>query len=176
MAHRFSLLLLLLGLALAAGRVAQQVTLAQSPAGTVVFDDEFSGTSLDSGAWFALTRGGDPSNNEVQCYSPANVSVSGGYLNILTQGGSSSSYSCPYTSNGSVTTVTDHYLSGMVQWRSFNFSYGRIDIRAKEGGGQGPWPSAWLLGYNCQTTNPTTADNVGNYNWPNAGSDEIDFA
>jgi hypothetical protein len=37
------------------------------------------------------------------------------------------------------------------------------------------WPSWWFLGANCQSTWPTTPDNSGICQWPQAGSDEIDM-
>jgi beta-glucanase (GH16 family) len=64
----------------------------------------------------------------------------------------------------------------MMQWKSFSFTYGTIQVRAKMAGGQGTWPAIWLLGANCQQTNVTTADNIPPCNWPQPGSDEIDIA
>jgi beta-glucanase (GH16 family) len=43
-------------------------------------------------------------------------------------------------------------------WRSLNFTYGTVTVRAKMPGGQGTWPAIWLLGSNCQATNIVTAD------------------
>jgi len=46
-----------------------------------------------------------------------------------------------------------------VQWKSFNFTYGTITVRAKFlAKNAGLWPAIWLLGSNCQNTNPFTAD------------------
>ena len=64
----------------------------------------------------------------------------------------------------------------MVQWKSFNFTYGTVEFRAKMAGGQGSWPAIWLLGADCQVSNVSSADNIGACNWPNPGSDEIDIA
>jgi beta-glucanase (GH16 family) len=63
----------------------------------------------------------------------------------------------------------------MVQWSSFNFTYGTVEYRAKMAGGQGPWPAIWLLGWNCQQSNVLSADNTGACNWPQPGSNEIDI-
>src|SRR5262245_65878044 len=49
-------------------------------------------------------------------------------------------------------------------------------MRAKEPAGQGPWPSIWLLGSNCQASNIIDANNVPPCHWPDPGSDEIDIA
>jgi beta-glucanase (GH16 family) len=130
--------------------------------GQYSFDDEFNGNSLDTAAWVPLNRPGDSSNNEQQYLLPSNVSVSGGNLAITCKVDSSQpGYG---------------YTSGMVQWKSFNFTYGTVKFRAKMAGGQGTWPSVWLLGSNCQQTNVPSADNVPPCNWPEPGSDEIDIA
>jgi beta-glucanase (GH16 family) len=131
------------------------------PAGTV-FDDEFSGPTLDTGTWVALARPGDASNSEQQCYSPSHVSVGGGLLALSTDAST-----CP---DGKP------YTSGAIQMRSFSFTYGTVEFRSKEAGGTGTWPAEWLLGTNCQRTNVASADNVSPCDWPNPGSDEIDIA
>jgi len=145
------------------------VEVTSSP-GTTVFLDDFSGSSLDSGAWVALDRAGDYSNNEKECYSPSQVSVSGGKLVI--------------DSIAQTTTCgdADHspssfpILSGDVQWKTFNFTYGTVEWRGTLGAGTGgQWPTVWLLGSNCQAGNVSTADNSGACSWPHAGSDEIDI-
>jgi beta-glucanase (GH16 family) len=136
-------------------------------AGTLFFDD-FSGPKLGT-AWVALDRHGDYGNNEEQCYSPSAVGVTGGNLVITT--------TAQPTSCGDATHApsTSPYLSGMVQWQTFDFTYGTVEIRARMAGGQGTWPALWLLGANCQATNIATADNMGACQWPNPGSDEIDI-
>jgi beta-glucanase (GH16 family) len=51
------------------------------------------------------------------------------------------------------------YITGDIQWTNFNFTYGTVEIRA-----QFPnqvtslWPATWLLGANCQYTNPLTGN------------------
>lgn len=135
----------------------------------VVFFDDFLGTTLDATKWVALNRHGDYSNNELQCYLPANVSVGSGYLNILSQ---AQTQTC---GDANHSPIQWNYTSGMVQWSNFNFTYGTVEFRAKMAGGQGTWPAIWLLGANCQTTNQTTSDNTGSCSWPDPGSDEIDI-
>jgi Glycosyl hydrolases family 16/Carboxypeptidase regulatory-like domain len=133
----------------------------------VVFFDDFLGTTL-SNQWVALNRHGDYSNSELQCYLPANVTVSNSYLNILSQ---VQSQSCGDSDHAASTW---NYTSGMVQWSTFNYTYGTLEFRAEMAGGQGTWPAIWLLGSNCQATNVSSADNSGACNWPQPGSDEID--
>lgn len=127
-----------------------------------LFDDEFNDTTVDPSAWGILDRGGDADNAENQCYKPGNVAEKGGFLEITSKVDSS----CPGYA----------YTSGMVQWKKFNFTSGTIEIRAKQSGGKGSWPSQWLLGSDCQAANLTTSQNSYGCNWPNPGSDEIDIA
>ncbi|HWB99182.1 MAG TPA: family 16 glycosylhydrolase [Bryobacteraceae bacterium] len=134
---------------------------ASVEAATLIFDDEFNGTALDTNAWVAMNRPGDSSNNEVECYIPGNATVSNGSLALTAKVDSS----CRGYS----------YTSAMVQWKSFQFTYGTIEYRAKMAGGTGTWPAIWLLGANCQQTNVASADNTPPCNWPVAGSDEIDM-
>ncbi len=131
-----------------------------SAAGNVIFQDNFDGSVLGS-AWVALDRPGDSSNAEAQCYRPANSAVAGGFLTqTAKQDSSCSGFS---------------YTASMVQWKSFSFTYGTVEFRAKLAGGKGTWAAVWMLGKNCQISNVTSADNIGTCDWPNPGSDEIDI-
>jgi beta-glucanase (GH16 family) len=121
----------------------------------------WQGIGFLSSDWIALNRVGDEGNSEAQYYRPGNIALnSSSQLEITSQvesfGGKS-------------------YTSGMLQWASYNFTFGTIKVRAKMPGGTGPWPAIWLLGNNCETTNITTADNTPPCSWPDPGSDEIDF-
>jgi beta-glucanase (GH16 family) len=134
----------------------------------VIFYDDFTGTALSS-EWVALDRHGDYSNNELQCYLPANVTVGNSYLTIVSE---AQTETCGDSDHA---PATWNYTSGMVQWQTFNFTYGTVEYRAKMAGGQGTWPAIWLLGANCQASNISSADNTGACNWPQPGSDEIDI-
>jgi uncharacterized protein YjdB/beta-glucanase (GH16 family) len=139
----FILLILLLG-----QRAFSQCT-------TLVWADEFNGTSLDQTKWaYALGRGCDqPSgcgfgNGEEQSYTnqPKNISVSGGNLNI--------------------TAIFDNpepgaaFSSGKIQTLGLKtFQYGKIESRMKLSSGQGAWPAFWML--------------AQSNNWPYTG--EIDI-
>src|SRR5690348_17342056 len=98
---------------------------------SLIFDDEFSGTSLDTTQWVTLNRGGDASNSEAECYLASNTSVGGGFLSLVSR---SDQAGC-----ASIGT-SDQYSSSMVQWRNFNFLYGTVEARIKFAGGQGTWP------------------------------------
>jgi beta-glucanase (GH16 family) len=138
---------------------------AQAQTVSYSFADEFDGDSLDASSWIPLNRGPDTSNFETQCYLATNLAVANGMLTISTDADPSG---CSPFGNYSLS-------SGMTQWRSFNFLYGRLDVRAKASGGQGLWPAIWLLGTNCQENNPFDA-NHPDCNWPNPGAEEIDVA
>ena len=157
-------LLSLVLLATASGPVATgaQAGATIGAAGNYLLDDEFDGTAVDTSVWSVLDRGGDASNHEAQCYVPGNVGEGGGDLRITSEVDSS--------------CRGYRYTSGMVQWTRATFTYGTIEIRAKQSGGQGSWPAQWLLGARCQAANVTTDENVGGCNWPAPGSDEIDIA
>lgn len=115
---------------------------------TLVWRDEFNGTSLDLNAWTFETGAGGWGNNELQYYRPENTFFSAGNLIIEARkenfGGSA------YTSSRIITKGKKE------------FKFGRIDIRAALPEGQGIWPALWMLGGNISTVN-----------WPACG--EIDI-
>jgi beta-glucanase (GH16 family) len=132
---------------------------------TTIFDDEFSGKTL-SQPWI-VARGANPSNGERECYARQNVSVSAGYLQELAENGRWCGAYCP-----TMSTTLCPFVSGDVQWATFNFTFGTVTFRAKFAGGTGPWPAVWLLGSDCQLPTWLTSS----CNWPAAGSAEIDIA
>ena len=115
---------------------------------TLVWSDEFDGTSVNGSNWTYDLGDSGWGNNEWQNYtsSPANSSVADGFLTITARqepGGG-------YTS------------ARMKSVDLQEFQFGRIDVRAKLPQGQGIWPAIWMLGANF--------DAVG---WPACG--EIDI-
>jgi beta-glucanase (GH16 family) len=139
-----------------------------TPTSNIVFFDDFLGSTLSS-QWVAMNRAGDYSNGEEECYSPSNVSIASG--NMVEQ------FIAQKTSCGdSLHSASQfNYSSAMVQWNTFNFTYGTVEVRAKMAN-TSVWPAIWLLGANCQSSNVLSADNTGACNWPQAGSEEIDIA
>ncbi|MDP4536189.1 family 16 glycosylhydrolase [Alkalimonas collagenimarina] len=117
----------------------------------LVWSDEFEGNSIDSRKWtFEVDcRGGG--NNEQQCYtdSSENAFVSDGTLKIV---------ALP-AEEGAAKPYTSARLNTKYQG---DWTYGRIEVRAKMPSGQGSWPAIWML--------PT--DNVYG-GWPKSG--EIDI-
>ncbi len=117
---------------------------------TLVWNDEFDGSSLNTEYWNYQIGTGTWGwgNNELQYYLKENVRVKDGYLSITAKQQQVSS--SQYTSSR-ITT----------QGKKF-FKYGRIDIRAAMPQGKGIWPALWMLGESHAT--------VG---WPECG--EIDI-
>ncbi len=135
-------------------------TMANAETAHPILTDDFSeGISPE---WMILDRIPDYSNNEQQCYRRNNVAVNNGVLEITAK----SELNCADYGGYKFT-------SGMLQWRSLTFLYGDVEVRARVGGGQGPWPALWFLGEDCIKQNVTFA-NEG-CDWPNPGSDEIDM-
>jgi beta-glucanase (GH16 family) len=159
--------LALLCLALATS-ACTQTSDAKSFPPTKPFSDDFDGPTLGP-SWLAINRHGDYSSNSLECYTPGNVMFVDGKLVVTTK---VESQTCGDAKHAAAAA---NYTSAMVQWKSMSFRYGTLEVRAKFPNGQGAWPAIWLLGADCQTSNVTTADNVGTCNWPAAGSDEIDF-
>ncbi len=120
--------------------------------GTLVWNDEFNGSSLDMSKWTYETGNGCPSlcgwgNSELEYYttSPNNIRVTGGNLEIEVRaeamGGSS-------------------FTSGKIITRNIAYwTYGRFEARMRLPEGRGLWPAFWML--------PETN------NWPTTG--EIDI-
>ena len=115
---------------------------------SLVWQDEFSGSSLNTNDWTYETGGGGWGNNELQYYRTENTSVANGLLTIEAReenyGGRN------YTS------------SRLITWGKRFFKYGRVDIRAKLPEGQGLWPALWMLG-----------ESLSSVSWPASG--EIDI-
>ncbi len=134
----------------------------------LIFDDEFSESSL-SPAW-SKVQGPNPSanNNEQECYSTHNVFLSYGTLEERASVGASCGADCPPASGQPC-----QYTSGAVQWRTLDFTYGTVTVRARFAGGTGTWPALWLLGKDCQR--PTWITSSG-CDWPAPGANEIDIA
>ena len=98
---------------------------------------------LDGARWSLEHSTYGDGNNELQCYRPENVSVSGGRLVLRAV---TETYTCP---NGSTRQVT----SGMVRSRGLRFEPGQaIEFRVKltpaDPANQGGlWPAVWSSGW-----------------------------
>ena len=126
---------------------------AQAPAEkwSLVWHDEFDGAAIDTGKWSHIVAGGGFGNNERQFYTdqPRNSFIENSCLVIQALQEERDGH--PYTSAKLVT-------QGKAQW-----TYGRIEVRAKVPVGQGFWPAVWLMPADYQKYGP----------WPSCG--EIDL-
>src|SRR5262245_59638731 len=116
---------------------------------TLVWSDEFNGTSVDRNNWSFEVGGGGWGNHELEYYTNGNnASVANGALVIEAReenvGGMS------YTS------------SRMVTRGKREFTYGRVEARIALPSGQGLWPAFWMLGAN-----------IGTVGWPACGETDI---
>ncbi len=110
---------------------AQSPTCGSNPVGVTghwrcTFDDEFSGTALNTGNWQPqLTATSGYITGGPDCYvnNPNTISVSGGYLNL------SVLKVAPFTC---VPGYTSSYQAGMVSsYNRFDQTYGVFQVRAK---------------------------------------------
>lgn len=108
---------------------------AQCP--TLVWADEFNGTSLDLAKWSYQIGDGCQEgicgwgNSELQYYQESNVTVSNGQLHITAK--KQRVQSKAYTS-GRIRTINKG-----------DWTYGRFEARIKLPYGQGLWPAFWML-------------------------------
>jgi beta-glucanase (GH16 family) len=114
---------------------------------TLMYSDEFDGTSLNTANWNYETGNHGWGNNELQNYQAGsnNITVNNGKLVIEAREENGGYTSARITTQGKK-----------------SFKYGRIDIRARLPFGQGIWPALWMLG-----------DNINTVSWPACG--EIDI-
>jgi beta-glucanase (GH16 family) len=117
---------------------------------TLVWADEFDGTSLNLNTWTHEIGGGGWGNNESQFYTPnpGNSNVANGVLTITAL--QQSVGSNPYTS------------ARIISKDKQIVKHGKIEARLKVPMGQGLWPAFWMLG-----------NNISSVGWPSCG--EIDI-
>ena len=128
--------------------VKQDTAKAVKPVYTLVWSDEFNGSTVDPANWVFETGGGGWGNNELEYYQAANATVANGNLMITAKkepvGGE------PYTS------------ARMTTQGKVTATYGRIEARIKLPMGAGMWPAFWMLGANINTVS-----------WPQCGELDI---
>jgi beta-glucanase (GH16 family) len=114
----------------------------------LVWSDEFSGTSVNTGNWKFETGGGGWGNNELEYYQAANATVANGYLSITAK---------------KQQVGSNQYTSARMKTQGLHqFTFGRIEARIKMPVVKGLWPAFWMLGSNITTVS-----------WPKCG--EIDI-
>ncbi len=122
----------------------------QAQSYTLVWSDEFLGSTINPNNWTHETGGGGWGNNELQYYTDRadNSYIQNGKLVIEAK--EESFGGRDYTSARLIT-----------KGKQF-FKYGRIEARMKLPYGQGLWPAFWMLG-----------ENISSIGWPACG--EIDI-
>lgn len=103
-----------------------------------VWSDEFEGREIDRSKWSNEENGYGGGNNEQQYYSnaPKYSSVKDGLLHL-------SVYRDAHTtSDGKTQPYTSARLRSIYRGE---WTYGRIEIRAKLPAGEGIWPAIWML-------------------------------
>ncbi|MCQ2516545.1 MAG: family 16 glycosylhydrolase [Saccharofermentans sp.] len=120
---------------------------------SLLWHDEFNGTTLNESIWNRELREPGWTNNELQEYtdSEENIYVQDGCLVLR-----------------AIQTIDEngdtYYTSGKVNSQNnTDFMYGRVEVRARVPEGQGLWPAAWMM--------PTDESYYGQ--WPKCG--EIDI-
>ncbi|HSH94328.1 MAG TPA: family 16 glycosylhydrolase [Roseimicrobium sp.] len=123
--------------------IVSGVSHAAPPAGnwTPVWTDDFNGTSLDTTKWNTGMRWADVINDELQGYSPQNVSVANGVCTLKVE-----KRTTPNVSYNGYSTGSQAYASGAIEtYNKFTQTYGYIEARVKMATGPGTWPAFWLL-------------------------------
>ncbi len=122
------------------------------PGMTLVWNDEFTGTSIDASIWNQEIGNGSGGwgNNELEYYTNSlkNNFLSNGNLIIEARKEAISGF------NYSSTRMTTQNKKSI--------KYGRIDIRAKLPVSKGMWPALWMLG-----------SNITSVGWPACGEMDI---
>ncbi|WP_321370447.1 family 16 glycosylhydrolase [uncultured Draconibacterium sp.] len=117
----------------------------------LVWEENFEGNEVNTDNWTFETGAGGWGNNELQNYTNGdNATVEDGILTITAEKINDDQVAGSYTS------------TRMISSGKKEFTYGRMEIRAKLPSGRGIWPAIWMLGAN-----------IGDAGWPACG--EIDI-
>ncbi len=116
----------------------------------LVFSDEFNDSSLDETKWSVNYPNccgfgsGGRTHNHRAWMAEENVNVSGGNLTITAK--AERHPDAPYSVNqGGQTRVLDYQAGAINSKGKFNFTYGKMEIRAKSTRQRGTWPAFWTL-------------------------------
>ncbi|WP_294960693.1 family 16 glycosylhydrolase [uncultured Flavobacterium sp.] len=115
----------------------------QAQCNTLVWSDEFNGTTVDLTKWQSISGNGCPSlcgfgNAEAQRYDPNQATIvkegANSYLNIEAKYQPNASFpDQPYAS------------SKLTTEGKYSLKYGRVEARMKLSNAQGAWPAFWML-------------------------------
>ena len=127
----------------------------------LVWSDEFNVNGLpDSTKWGYEV--GYIRNNELQYYTRARMENARLEDGLLVIEGRKEMYDIPDSQPDSKRGNADYTAASLTTQNKANWTYGRIEVRAKLPRGQGVWPAIWTLGANIEEIN-----------WPRCG--EIDI-
>ena len=115
---------------------------------SLVWSDEFGGSSIDADTWNFETGGSGWGNHEQEYYQEANAAIENG--NLVITGKKETVGSNKYTSARMTTLGKKEFL------------HGRIEARIKIPVGKGFWPAFWMMGSNIKTVD-----------WPACGETDI---
>ena len=108
---------------------------------TLVWNDDFNGTSLDTTKWNTGMRWSDILNGELQGYVPQNVTVANGVCSLKIE-----KRTVPNVSYNGYSWGSNAYASGAIEtYNKFTQAYGYFEARVKMATGPGTWPAFWLL-------------------------------
>ncbi len=109
---------------------------------TPVFDDEFTGTSLNTSLWSTGYRWTGVINNELEAMRPENVTVANGVCTIKTEQRTAENANMFNYSPDAVMS----YASGCIQtFTKFRQQNGYYEARIKMPSATGCWPGFWML-------------------------------
>ncbi len=138
------------------------------PEFTLVWSDEFDGDGLpDENNWAFQTQWIIPgvgwANNEQQHYTDRidNAKVENGVLKIIAKKET-------FTDSQGTKEYTSARLTS-----KYDFTYGKVVVRAKLPNGVGSWPAIWTLGTNIDELGGYWNDGIDQVPWPFCG--EIDI-
>lgn len=113
-----------------------------------IFNDDFSGSSVDTSHWNVANNSNYGSgNNEDECYKAANTTVANGSLNLT--GKRETVTGCGSNPNGG---SNYYFTSGLVTTRAqggplkFKYRQGYAEVRMRVPRGNLYWPAFWLVG------------------------------
>jgi len=129
--------LLLMGCDNASATKENEVEIVPPDGWTLVWNDEFSGTSISTDKWSHEVNASGGGNNELQYYTArrANSRVEEGILIIeaLSERFTDAEGTRNYTSARMITRGKGDWL------------YGRMEVKAKLPTGRGLWPAIWMM-------------------------------